>query len=96
MLISATSSSGKARCYEYDGDKLIKIQDEKDKVLLQNAYRDGVLAAQQFSDGEIYRCQYRWSANNHYVETAFVLLPDKTVKAIQVDGAVPGYVKGIR
>lgn len=96
MVVSATSSSGKARHYEYDGGNLTRIRDEHDHILLQNAYRNGVLVSQQFSDGEIYQYQYRWSANNHYVQTALILLPDKTVKTIQVGGAVPEYVKRMR
>lgn len=95
MLVSAMHSSGRERRYEYDGNKLMAIHNEEGALLLQNTYDNGVVVAQEFAGGDVYRYGYDWSIRGNYAETAYVRLPDDTVKEIPTSNFVPNLVKGI-
>jgi YD repeat-containing protein len=94
MLIEVKDSSGRGRSYEYEGDHMTAIRDEKGALLVRNTYYDyGRIAAQEFADGTVYRYAYQWSSNQGHTEIASVLLPDGTVRTIQTAYSVPGLVR---
>jgi YD repeat-containing protein len=93
MLISATNSSGQERHYEYQDALMTAIGDEHSRILLRNRYRSGVLASQQYANGDLYEYSYTWNAKRQYAEKVLITLPDGNVHEVWVADAVPEYLK---
>jgi YD repeat-containing protein len=93
MLIYATNSSGQERHYEYQDALITAIADEHSHILLRNRYRSGVLASQQYANGELYEYSYTWSAKQTYAEKVLITLPDGNVHEVWVADAVPEYLR---
>src|SRR5215510_7366555 len=93
MLATVLYSSGKKRQYEYEDKNLTAVRDEENNILVQNAYDQGRVIAQQFADGQVYRYSYRWSSNWYYIESAIVRFPDGTEQTIQTGPSVPDLLK---
>jgi YD repeat-containing protein len=96
MLTSMTSSSGHQRHYDYDGVLMIRVTDEKGRVLVRNYFRQRLLQRQEFWNGGPYSYTYDWAQDEYFPRKVGVTLPDGTFTELSVAGSVPEFVRNYR
>ncbi len=94
MLLSVRHSDGRARHYTYDGELMTAVRDERDRILVRNAYRAGQVVRQEYGNGESYEIRYRMAANERYADQATVVLPGGATRSILTGDSVAESFKG--
>lgn len=99
MLSDAFFSSGRERRYFYSGTAMTEVRDEAGKVLVRNWYDNRMVVRQEFPDGSACAYRYRYAGKARYPFAADVTLMSpgpsskQTTAEINVDGAIPEYLK---
>jgi hypothetical protein len=89
MLISVSNSSGAGRQYQYEGQLMTAVLDERGRTLVRNEYKSGKLIGQVFGNGDLYRYDYTWDPDKTYPDRIKVTLPDHRERVIAVEDSVP-------
>ena len=93
MLLDAIHSSGQERHYQYEGALMTAIADEHGLVLLRNTYDSGVLVAQVYANGDVFKYRYVWDAKRAFVDKAVITMPDGSEREVEVAESVPRYLR---
>ena len=94
MLADVSLSSGHERHYSYQKTTMIRVMDEKGKILLHNWYVDRMLVRQDFADGTLGSYRYQWARGARYPETAIVRLAGGAETKVRVADTIPEYLRG--
>ena len=69
------------------------IADEHGHVLLRNTYDSGVLVAQVYANGDVFKYRYVWDAKRAFVDKAVITMPDGSEREVEVEESVPRYLR---
>jgi len=92
-LVAVKASSGAERYYEYEQELITAVRDEHRNLLVRNRYDHGKLVVQQFSDGEVFRYDYRWAARGSYAERVVVQPSNGREQTTETGVFVPNSIK---
>lgn len=97
FLKDVEHSDGSARYYSYENGVLTLIRDERDRLLVHNAYDQyHYLVEQKFANGNSVRYRYALSPDGNYAKNATVVLPDGSFKVVETGQFVSDfYIHGL-